>query len=241
MKLKNQNDFLSAEVHRLKKDNEDFHNLLWNDEFDKKPKNFSNSTPIKNLNFISYKALNLPNHSYSIDEDYEAENIMFDEQIQQSFQCCVHKNDNVISVNQGVANTFDLPPLTDFSCIENEELPSCIVNDDSTYYKSIHFTDYLKTENENTLCKISSIEDEKFLQIEMSDSTIVTNSSKSKTNINLSDLSFFANENPIRYLSRIKASIDTFKPVQVKLFFCQFLSMLLALNLFKPTSVKMLV
>lgn len=239
--LKNQNASLMDEVRRLLKDNEDYQNLLCNNELlHKNSKSFANSTPIKN--FISYKALNLHNNSFSIDEDYEGENMLFDDNFKESFKNIPTQTNNQSANTQ---NTFDLPALKEVSCIENEELPSCIMKDESTFAKSINFTDCLNEETDNTLCsQVISLEDEKLPQIEMSDSTIVSTTSKSSFSCDMRNIDLNIKKQlqrsdkiPIVYVNRISSFIEKIRPIQVRTFFKYCFSFLLSIHLLNSTAL----
>lgn len=161
VKLQNEVDYLNHKIETLQKDIEEYRTILWNFENDfnlGSTKQYKVSTP--NKNFISYEALNVENISFSIDEDYEYDNIIFDEKFKY-----LSSTSSEIAQN----NFSDQLPsefgLCTFNCIENEEMPSRILKDQTTEHllQSYLFSESMKKTMSNN--EISSIEDQKIPEL----------------------------------------------------------------------------
>lgn len=179
VELKRQNEYFQMEVHRLKKDNTDFQDMLSNVN---KPRDFINSTPIKNLNFISYQALDLDNNSFSIDEDYEVDNMLFDRNFKKSLNDVPKDLKKLVDTKNAIHLGFTVSGK-DISSIENQEVPTILTNEITRIYAGTQPATTSKTESANSFLQydVTSIEDEKFPRLNIPD---LSSSDKSLKNSN---------------------------------------------------------
>ncbi|XP_027204203.2 uncharacterized protein LOC113797931 [Dermatophagoides pteronyssinus] len=173
IELKSQIELMKNEIERLKKDNEDYR-LQLSDGSNSKfllqtgtdpVDRYRMSTPIKN--FISYQALNIPvNNSFSIDEDYECDNMIFDDNFKHfNFSAMAFANFGCKNQNQHntVENSLSVSRLPSIDYIENEEMPSRMVRGDdiSTVVGEKIVKSPLLIDSTLSLCDISNIENQK--------------------------------------------------------------------------------
>lgn len=152
LQLKSENEHLKNENSELKRENNDFKSIIYNseEEFSKNLENGKKSTPIKHdiemKNFITYQALNIvENISYSNEDDceFDCESIYLDKK-------CLTLTD---------LNGFTMNTMTEINYIENEEMPSRFVKDQSTQSnQKFSLIDSMKKE---LIKEVTSIEDEK--------------------------------------------------------------------------------
>lgn len=180
IEMKSKIESMQKEIDRLKKDNEDYRLQSLDCSNSKiKPSDdphhshnrvdrYKMSTP--NKNFISYQALNISlNNTFSIDEDYECDNMIFDDNFKQfnfstmaaaNFECQQQNRQHFI--DESLMNVSRLPSI---DYIENEEMPSRMARgDDLSTVVGDTFTKILlsnSTCHSLSLCDISNIEDQK--------------------------------------------------------------------------------